>query len=219
MRVTDARLIRLRDFCQFEAWVTLESVQTDPFLLWYRFPLDYMTAVNTGLNDAFVAALLTPAMALGERLRIEGVVSGQLMQSLPRLQAIYQEWNEGLSIISVESSGLDHSDAPEGRASRVSLFFSLGIDSFYSLLKNHRDHPGDEKTIDHLLFVRGFDIAIDDPKVDDLFGMPRRWPISLARRYSLPRPIFVILRIDSSIGARPVTERHWPASRWRSAKD
>jgi len=50
MRVTDARLIRLKDCCQFEAWVTLESVQTDPFLLWYRFPLDYMTAVNTGLN-------------------------------------------------------------------------------------------------------------------------------------------------------------------------
>jgi hypothetical protein len=174
MRVTDARLIRLRDCCQFEAWVTLESVQTDPFLLWYRFQLDYMTAVNSGLNDAFVAALLTPAMALGERLRIEGVVSGQLMQSLPRLQAIYQEWNEGLSIISVESSGLDHSAAPEGRASRVSLFFSLGIDSFYSLLKNHRDHPGDEKTIDHLLFVRGFDIAIDDPKVDDLFTMSVR---------------------------------------------
>ena len=64
MRVTDARLIQLRDFCQFDAWVALESVQTDPFLLWYRFPLDYMTAVNRGLHDAFVAALLTPAMAL-----------------------------------------------------------------------------------------------------------------------------------------------------------
>ena len=62
----------------------------------------------------------------------------------------------------------------EGRARRVSLFFSLGIDSFYSLLKNHRDHPGDEKTIDHLLFVRGLDIAIDDPKVDDLFTMSVR---------------------------------------------
>src|SRR3984957_9411050 len=142
MLVTDARLIRLRDFCQFEAWVSLESGQRDPFLLWYRFPMDYMTAVNCGLNDAFVAALLTPAMALGERLRIEGVVSGQLMQSLPRLQAIYQEWNAGLSIISVDSYGVDFSAANEGRARRVSLFFSLGVDSFYSLLKNNRDHPG-----------------------------------------------------------------------------
>src|SRR5260370_38842003 len=133
-----------------------------------------MTGVSGRLSGAFVGGLVTPAMMLGERLSIEGVISGQLMQSLPRLQAIYQEWNEGLSIISVESSGLDHSAAPEGRASRVSLFFSLGIDSFYSLLKNHRDHPGDEKTIDHLLFVRGFDIAIDDPKLDDLVIMSVR---------------------------------------------
>ena len=171
MRVTDARLIRLRDSCQLEAWVTLESMKSDPFLLWYRFPLNYITAVSVGINDAFVAALLTPAMALGERLRIEGVVSGQLMQSLPQLQAIYQEWNAGFSIISVDSSGLDLSAAHEGRARRVSLFFSLGVDSFYSLLKNSRDHPSDEQTIDDLLFVRGLDIAIDDPKVDDLFGM------------------------------------------------
>ena len=176
MRVTDARLIRLGDSCQFEALVTLESVQTDPFLLWYRFPLDYMRAVNSRLNDAFVAALLTPAMALGERLKIDGVVSEELIQSLPRLQAIYQEWNEGLSIISVEPSGLDHSAIRKSRDSRVCLFMSLGIDSFYSLLKNDRDHPSDEKTIDHLLLgnAHGLDIAIDDPKVDDLFAMSVR---------------------------------------------
>ncbi len=169
MRVTDARLIRLKDFCQLEAQVTLESMQSEPFLLWYRFPLDYISAVSAQLNDAFVAALLTPAMALGERLRIEGAVSGRLMQSLPRLQAIYQEWNAGFSVISVDSSGFDHPAEHEGRARGVGLFFSLGVDSFYSLLKNNRDHPGDEKTIDELLFVRGLDIAIDDPRVDHLF--------------------------------------------------
>ena len=48
MRVTDARLIRhLRDSCQLEAWVTLESMQSDPFSCcgivshW-----DYVTAVS-----------------------------------------------------------------------------------------------------------------------------------------------------------------------------
>jgi hypothetical protein len=171
MRVTDARLIRREDSCQLEASVTLESMQTDPFLLWYRFPLDCITAVSVGLSDALVAGLLTPAMALGERLRIDGVVSAHLMQSLPRLQAKYQEWNNGLSIISVESCGVDRSAAHEGHTRRLGLFFSLGVDSFYSLLKNNRDHPGDDKTIDALLFVRGLDIAIDDPEVDDLFSM------------------------------------------------
>ena len=93
MRVTDARLIRLRDSCQLEAWVTLESMESDPFLLWYRFPLDYISAVSVGLNDAFVAALLTPAMALGERLRIEGVgiwaahaVPASIASDIPRME-------------------------------------------------------------------------------------------------------------------------------------
>ena len=94
------------------------------------------------------------------------------MQSLPLLQSDLPRMERRTrSIISVDSSGLDLSTTEEGRAGRVSLFFSLGVDSFYSLLKNNRDHPDDEKTIDDLVFVRGLDIAIDDPKVDDLFGM------------------------------------------------
>ena len=48
MRVQGARLIQLRDSCQLEAQVTLESIESDPFLLWYRFPLDYITAVALG---------------------------------------------------------------------------------------------------------------------------------------------------------------------------
>ena len=165
MRVTDARLIRLRNSCQLEAWVTLESMQSDPFLLWYRFPLDSISAVSVGLNDAFVAALLTPAMALREPLRVEGVVSGQLMQSLPRLQAIYQEWNAGLSTISIDSSGLNLAAAPQCAHRHVGLFFSLGVDSFYSLLKNNRDHPGDEKTIDDLIFVPEWTLRLMTPKL------------------------------------------------------
>ena len=38
MRVTGARLIRLRDSCQFEAWVTLESVHSGPVLAVVSFP-------------------------------------------------------------------------------------------------------------------------------------------------------------------------------------
>ena len=144
MRVTDARLIRLGDSCQFEARVTLESVQTEPFLLWYRFPSDYMTAVNSGLNDAFVAALLTPAMALGERLRIEGVISGQLMRSLPRLQAIYREWNAGLSIISVDPSDVDLSAAREGERKHLTVLIAdiSGSTAFIdqSLGRNRIEH-------------------------------------------------------------------------------
>jgi hypothetical protein len=46
-------------------------------------------------------------------------------------------------------------------SSAVGLFFSLGVDSFYSLLKNLRDHPADAETISHLLAIHDFDIPID----------------------------------------------------------
>ena len=69
----------------------------------------------------------------------------------------------------VDSSDLDLSAASEDAPAAWASSFLLGVDSFYSLLKNNRDHPGDEKTIDDLLFVRGMDIAIDEPEVDDLF--------------------------------------------------
>jgi hypothetical protein len=43
--------------------------------------------------------------------------------------------------------------------SRVGLFFSCGVDSYYSLLKNVQDHPADEETITDLIVVHGFDIT------------------------------------------------------------
>lgn len=171
MRVTDARLIRLGDSCQLEARVAPESAPADPFLLWYRFPVDLMAAVDAGLADPFVAALLTPAMALGERLRVDGAVSGPLMRSLPELQATYRDWNPGLSVVPVVPSGVVEPSRLLVRPGRVGLFFSLGVDSFYSLLK---DHPGGDGAIDDLIFVRGFDIAVDDPKVDGLFAESAR---------------------------------------------
>lgn len=35
----------------------------------------------------------------------------------------------------------------------------MGVDSFYSLLKNERDHPDERTTVTHLLSVHGFDAA------------------------------------------------------------
>lgn len=49
----------------------------------------------------------------------------------------------------------------------VGLFFSLGVDSWYSLLKNLRDHPGDARGITHLIPVHGIDVPF--PAWDERF--------------------------------------------------
>lgn len=50
---------------------------------------------------------------------------------------------------------------PTATGPHQGLFFSLGIDSFYSLFKNQRDHPHDEDTVTHLLTVHGMDVWHD----------------------------------------------------------
>ena len=57
----------------------------------------------------------------------------------------------------------------------VGLFFSLGVDSFYSLLKNQREHPEDARIVTHLLSVHGFDVAFD--------GWDERFPPDLLANF------------------------------------
>ena len=112
-------------------------MQSDPFLLWYRFPLDYIPAVSAQLNDAFVAALLTPAMALGERLRIEGVVSGQ-PHAVPALYCIKRSTKNGTqdsqSYRLIRPASIFRPSCIERQAPppREPFFFSLGVDCHFT---------------------------------------------------------------------------------------
>ena len=93
--------------------------------------------------------------------------------ALPQIQAIYACFSPLNTRIEVEATARDHPlpPSPAARAdAAVGLFFSLGVDSFYSLLKNERDHPVDDETITHLIPVHGFDVA--DGGADTHFPPP-----------------------------------------------
>jgi hypothetical protein len=66
----------------------------------------------------------------------------------------------------VHAAARTHSVPGAGMPPGNGLFFSLGVDSFYSLLKNRRDHPSDTHTITHLLTLHGIDFP-DQPWQDD----------------------------------------------------
>ncbi|MGD0730463.1 MAG: hypothetical protein ABR956_04310 [Terracidiphilus sp.] len=87
----------------------------------------------------------------GEALNL-GAVSPLLGSNLENLRDIYAAWTHGHNIpLAFELS----SEAPVA-AGGVSLFFSCGVDSFYSLIK-HRDE------IDNLVLVHGFDVPLAHP--------------------------------------------------------
>lgn len=80
-----------------------------------------------------------------------GSVSPLLASNLKTLRDIYVAWNGSIQMpITFEISS--NATIP---ASGVSLFFTAGVDSFYSLIK-HRDE------IDNLILVHGFDIPLAD---------------------------------------------------------
>ena len=116
-------------------WIESEAALSDSSL--WTVPLRLIEAVSTGQPAAM------------------DCVPPRLAGNLQTIGDIYAAWIEnGVEVpLRCELSSKDLAPA-EG----VSLFFSGGVDSFYSLLK-HRDE------IDQLVLVHGFDIPLAERKV------------------------------------------------------
>ncbi|CAL8968927.1 hypothetical protein PROP_00413 [Propionicimonas sp. T2.31MG-18] len=101
--------------------------------------------------------LLTPiAMRRGARLRFDGPVATDALPASRAAQAILAEWHANLTEVDVEATWVD----PAPRGTGVGLFFSGGVDSFYSAL----DHSSE---VTHLIFVTGFDIGLRKDWLDE----------------------------------------------------
>lgn len=90
----------------------------------------------TMTGDAFLAALLMPAMALGEELVIEAPVSPRLHRSARTVMDIYTAWwGDRHRVVPLRCAAkvLPVRHAGPGP---VGLYFTAGVDSFYSLLKD-----------------------------------------------------------------------------------
>src|SRR5215217_1408032 len=164
MRVSRIEIVTADDACQLQGWVESDAPEDDvdwfePFSLWYRFPpwcLPYLSADN---GDPFLAALLLPAMRTREKLTIPAPISPRLLEALPEIQTIYTQFDPRTARVPVAAEPRRNALPIVDREPWVALFFSMGIDSFYSLLKNQREHPADSATITHLISLHGFDAA------------------------------------------------------------
>jgi hypothetical protein len=163
MRVSEIRLDRQGSQCTLRAQVTTDKYAwLSPFTLCYRFPAELLPALNPDRGDPFLAALLLPAMVAGEPLELAAPVSPRLLRSVSTIQAVYHCWARSLAEVPVRTP-LRPPAVPARRHPQRAAFFSLGVDSFYTLLKNVREHPQDEETITHLIVVQGFDLHFDGP--------------------------------------------------------
>ncbi|SDD59121.1 hypothetical protein [Actinokineospora iranica] len=101
------------------------------------------------VGDAFLAAMMMPAMALREDVRVHAPVSRRLFRSAFTIADIYTAWWPHLHSVELEApvAGRESGDA-------VGLFFTAGVDSFYSLIKDvARSTASDWEPVTHLVFV------------------------------------------------------------------
>jgi len=109
-------------------------------------------------SDAFLAVALFPAMKIGQPLVIPGLVSPQLLAATDTMQETYHKWFPQFQKIPVHAEpGISDK---EKQANEVGAFFSGGVDSFYTLLKNQNE-------ITKLILINGimFESASERPKV------------------------------------------------------
>jgi hypothetical protein len=128
--------------------------------LWFEVPEAFAAdLVPTG--DPWLLALLPLAFQTGERLVIEAPCDAALLRHVEEIQRIWKFWYPPLMPVPVAAT-----IAPPGPGAgeRTGLFFTLGVDSFFTLL-HHDDRqrtqplPG-ERAVDDLLFVWGFDLPL-----------------------------------------------------------
>lgn len=125
----------------------------------------------------FFAALLLPAMRLGEPLELRGQVSARLLRRSELVQRTCRSWDPGLALCEVRAAAVV---AHGPRAAGIGCFFSRGVDSMYSAAIE-RAEPG---PLTHLVYcddisaatrhdarVRAEEIALTRAAAD-VIGLP-----------------------------------------------
>ena len=123
--------------------------------LYYEVESRYRNFVTQDATP-FLITLLIPCMKLGENIVVRGTVSHKLLHAIEKIMHLLISWNLGLKKVMIEVS-----KTRKGTLStkNIGIFFSGGVDSYSTYLKQKRSSGG---KITHLIFIRGFDIRLDD---------------------------------------------------------
>ena len=154
----DIRLETARSSATLSCAVVADGADL-PDRLWFRIPCDDAPLIDQS-GSAFFPLLTIVAMRLGRDLHIEAPVSAELLKSVPRLMATYLEWSEGFETLwPVRITAASH--ATPRRGVHAASFFSCGLDSTFTFLRNiNRYPPDDSRALSHMIIVHGFDVPL-----------------------------------------------------------
>ncbi|HET6325676.1 MAG TPA: hypothetical protein VFG04_13435 [Planctomycetaceae bacterium] len=150
IRVGEAQVVEEGDGRRLTFPVTQGQTQTP---VWFKV----RNADAAPSGNAALAIALVPAMRTARSLVLADSLSPKLFRSQEVIQRRFQDWDNRFNVVRITAPlGAPH----QASAGRTGLFFSAGVDSFFSLLR-HREE------ITHLIVLRGFNIK-QKQVVDDL---------------------------------------------------
>lgn len=132
--------------------------------VWFDVPEDCSDGISRSGNP-WLTLLLPLALAARERLSLSDPVDPLLVENLQGVMDVWQTWHPDLEPVEI-AAPLSPSRTPGG--DRRAVFFSGGVDSFFSLLRHDQAAEGcGSGPVDDLLFIAGWDIPVDsDAELD-----------------------------------------------------
>ncbi|MFM2220498.1 MAG: hypothetical protein RLZZ553_246 [Verrucomicrobiota bacterium] len=153
-----------------------------PTEFFFRLPKGiYDSRMEVNANHHLLAMLM-PAMRVGGRLKIAGVVDPMLLKNLNQYMHYWIRWcPDRLKILEIEADGYQTMRSASEPA--MISCFSGGVDSMYSFLRAEKDLGTPLKT---LLFLHGFDIDIKRREYSEkLVTQYRAWLQARSSRVNL----------------------------------
>ena len=150
-----------RNWTRIAADVRMASGET--FEIFYEVPSRLEAALSDSGNP-WIVAMLPYALSTGENVECNLPVDARLLENLEGLLATWIDWYPQFRrprlVASRQPFGSDG-----GGESRTAVFFSGGIDSWFSVLRHAPElEPAAIGMVDDLLTVHGFDIPLDQPQ-------------------------------------------------------
>lgn len=125
---------------------------------WFEVPSEYASGLSRS-GDAWLLAYLPLAITLGTGLVVDLPVDERLYGNAHALMDIWSSWYPRLSPGRLEVAA--SVSAMQQTGERTGLFFSGGVDSFYTLF---RTLDAGAPVIDDLLVIHGFDIPVSNDR-------------------------------------------------------
>lgn len=156
--------------------------------IFFRYPIKFKHFIRISA-DAFFPVLLLPAMHDNEELIIEPDLSQEIFENQNTIQDIYVNWFPNVfNKINIKVNKLV---TYEKSNNHTAQFFSLGIDSFYTLIKNNNENHR------YIIYMQGLELPLSRYKqgqeknvINELRNVEKNYNVTLIQGETNLRDLF-----------------------------